>query len=152
MTALLPATSRASLSSRLSSRLSSHQTARRGLRRLPAMAMASAALLATGCAELPRDMSGSPPTTRLVPNAIPPAPISPEEKKKLDALNQQVLREQDAAIARQQQAEAFARSAAYAYPYTNWNLYYGGWGGGRWGGGVSYGSPGWGWGGYPYWW
>ena len=51
---------------------------------------------------------------------------------------------------RQQQAEAYAR-AAYAYPNTSWNLFYGGWGGGHWGGGVSVGMPGY-WGGYPYWW
>lgn len=108
-------------------------------------------LLAAGCAQLPRDANGSPPTARLAPNAVPPAPLTAEDKQKLDALNQQVLRDQAAAIALDQQAAA-AR-AAYAYPNTSWNLYYGGWGGGRWGGGVSVGMPGWGWGGYPYgWW
>jgi hypothetical protein len=120
-------------------------------RRIAAIAIAGGALLlAGGCAEIPRDMNGSPPTARLVPNAMPPAPLTPEERQKLDSLNQQILHEQEGAIARQQQAEAMA---AYAYPNTSWNLYYGGWGGGRWGGGVSVGMPGyWGWGGYPYWW
>ncbi len=116
--------------------------------------LAGAALLAAGCAELPRDANGSPPTARLAPNAIPPAPLTPEERQKLDALDQQILREQEAAIARRQQAEAMAAAAAYAYPNTSWNLYYGGWGGGHWGGGVGFSSPGWGWGWgrYPYGW
>ncbi|WP_420992580.1 hypothetical protein ACKI2N_007265 [Cupriavidus sp. 30B13] len=123
-------------------------------RRLPRAcgALLLGAALLGGCAGLPRDINGSPPTARLMPNSIPPAPITPEESQKLGALNRDILREQDAAIARQQQAEAYAR-AYYAYPSPSWNLYYGGWGGGRWGGGVGFSSgyPGWGWGGYPYW-
>ncbi len=59
-----------------------------------------------------------------MPNGVPPAPITPEESQSLTQLNQQILRDQEAAIARQQQAEAWA----YAYPNTNWSLYYGGWG------------------------
>jgi hypothetical protein len=115
------------------------------------LVLAGAALSLGGCAEFPRDMNGSPPTARLVPNAVPPAPLSAEERQRLAALNQQVLREQDAAIAREQQAAAWAR--AYSYPQPSYSLYYGGWGRSRWGGGVSVGSPGyWGWGGYPYWW
>ncbi|WP_354680965.1 hypothetical protein [Cupriavidus alkaliphilus] len=120
-------------------------------RGVAACAALGALLLAAGCAQIPRDANGSPPTARLAPNAVPPAPLSAEDQQKLDALNQQVLRDQAAAIALDQQAAA-AR-AAYAYPNTSWNLYYGGWGGGRGGGGVSVGMPGWGWGGYPYgWW
>ncbi|SOY44103.1 conserved hypothetical protein [Cupriavidus taiwanensis] len=120
-------------------------------RRAAACAALGVILLGAGCAQIPRDANGSPPTARLAPNAIPPAPLSADEKQKLDALNQQVLRDQAAAIALDQQAAA-AR-AAYGYPNTSWNLYYGGWGGGHWGGGVSVGMPGWGWGGYPYgWW
>ncbi|UDM49387.1 hypothetical protein [Cupriavidus sp. MP-37] len=125
--------------------------ARHPRRGAAACALLGALLLAAGCAQIPRDTNGSPPTARLAPNAVPPAPLSAEDKQKLDALNQQVLRDQAAAIALDQQAAA-AR-AAYAYPNTSWNLYYGGWGGGRWGGGVGVGMPGWGWGGYPYgWW
>ncbi|MCY0858397.1 hypothetical protein [Cupriavidus sp. D39] len=107
-----------------------------------------------GCAQLPRDINGSPPTARLVPNGVPPPPVTAEDIQKIDALNRQVLREQEAAIARQQQAEAMARAATYGYPSPSWNLYYGGWGGGHWGGGVGFSSPGYyrGWGGYPYWW
>ncbi|MGO4279687.1 hypothetical protein SAMN05216321_102355 [Cupriavidus sp. OV038] len=116
-----------------------------------AVAMLAMALLA-GCASpVPRDINGSPATARLMPNGVPPAPITPEESQSLTQLNQQILRDQEAAIARQQQAEAWA----YAYPNTNWSLYYGGWGGGRWGGGVGVSSPGYwggGWGGYPYGW
>lgn len=120
------------------------------LRGIAACAALGALLLAAGCAQLPRDVNGSPPTARLAPDAIPPAPLTPEDRQKLDALNQEVLREQAAAIALDQQAAA---ARAYAYPNTSWNLFYGGWGGGHWGGGVSVGMPGWGWGGYPYgWW
>lgn len=126
-------------------------TTPRVLRSVAAGAALGALLLAAGCAEIPRDANGSPPTARLAPNAIPPAPLTAEDKQKLSALNQQVLRDQAAAIAFDQQAAA-AR-AAYGYPNTSWNLYYGGWGGGHWGGGVGVGMPGWGWGGYPYgWW
>ncbi|WP_416048087.1 hypothetical protein [Cupriavidus basilensis] len=109
-----------------------------------------------GCAQLPRDLNGSPPTARLAPNGVPPPPVTAEDIQKIGELNRQVLREQDAAIARQQQAQAMARAATYyAYPTPSWNLYYGGWGGGHWGGGVGFSSPGyrgWGYGGYPYWW
>ncbi|WP_432259753.1 hypothetical protein [Cupriavidus sp. TMH.W2] len=123
----------------------------RVLRSAAAGAALGALLLAAGCAEIPRDANGWPPTARLAPNAIPPAPLTAEDKQKLSALNQQVLRDQAAAIAFDQQAAA-AR-AAYGYPNTSWNLYYGGWGGGHWGDGVGVGMPGWGWGGYPYgWW
>lgn len=118
---------------------------------MPIAALCLAGAIATGCAQLPRDINGSPPTARLVPNAIPPAPITPEQKQKLDVLNQQILTEQENAIARQQQADAYARAASYAYP-SSMSLYYGGWGGGGWGGGLGFGFPVYrGWGGYPYW-
>lgn len=124
------------------------------------LALLAVPLLAAGCAaNLPRDINGSPPTARLAPDSASRAastPLSAEERKRLDTLNKQVLREQEAAIARDQQAQAWARASTYAYPaypLSSWSLYYGGWGRGRWGGGVSIGSPGyWGWGGYPYWW
>lgn len=118
-----------------------------------------AGLLAGCAADMPRDINGSPFTSRLAPNAVPPPPVTAEQKQQITALNAQILRDQESAIARQQEAWA------YAYPYSNWNMYYGGWGGGwggggRWGYGVSVGSPGYwgggwggGWGGYPYgWW
>ena len=127
------------------------------------LAAALSGLLLAGCAsDLPRDPNGSPYTSRLAPHAVPPPPVTPEQKQQLTALNAQILRDQEATIAQQQQAQAWA-NAYYAYPAANWNLYYGGWGGGwgggsRWGAGVSVGSPGYyggwgGWGGYPYgWW
>lgn len=124
-------------------------------RALSGLVIALAAMIAGCAAPVPRDMYGSPATARLEPGSTPPAPLTDEERQHLTALNQQVLREQEHVIASQQQAEAWAR-AAYAYPSTNWSLYYGGWGGGHWGGGVGISSPGWGWGGYPYgspyWW
>ncbi|TWG88350.1 hypothetical protein L602_001300001070 [Cupriavidus gilardii J11] len=117
-------------------------------------------LLAAACAApLPRDLNGSPPTARLAPNAAPAAPMSDEERKKLDALNRQVLRDQEAAIARDQQARAWSRAYTYSYPYyaypSSFSFFYGsGRHGSRWGSGISYGWPGYwgGWGGYPYWW
>jgi hypothetical protein len=118
-----------------------------------AAAMLGVLMFAAGCAPmLPRDANGSPPTARLVPNAIPPAPITPEESARMSALNQQILREQNAAIANEQQAQAYARAAQYAYPPVSTSLYYGGWGGGHWGGGVGFGVPLGGWGGYPGYW
>ncbi|WP_354686014.1 hypothetical protein, partial [Cupriavidus necator] len=117
------------MSARANPSLPESRTSVAALRGLATGVAIGALLLAAGCAGMPRDVNGAPPTARLAPNAIPPAPLTPEARKKLDALNQQVLREQDAAIAREQQAEAYAR-AAYAYPNTSWNLYYGGWGGG----------------------
>lgn len=111
----------------------------------------AAPLLAVGCAApLPRDLNGSPPMARLSPGTAAPAPLTPEERKNLDALNRRILEDQEAAIARDQQAEAWARAYRYSYPSTSYSLYYGGWGGSGWGGGVSWGSPGWGWGAYPY--
>ncbi len=118
------------------------------------------AVLAGCAAPVPRDVDGSPVTARLAPNAIPPAPLSEAERQRLGALNQQILREQAAVVASEQQAAAWSR-AAYAYPNTSVSLFYGGWGGGHWGGGVGFSSPGYGygyggyggWGGYPYgWW
>ncbi|ODV42285.1 hypothetical protein AWV79_28430 [Cupriavidus sp. UYMMa02A] len=112
--------------------------------------LAGATLLAGGCAApVPRDVNGSPATARLAPDATPATPLSPEQRQQLDALNQQILRDQEAAIHQQQAYEAAYR--AYAYPTTSWNLFYGGWGGGHWGGGVGISSPGY-WGGYPYRW
>jgi len=118
------------------------------LRPASAAAALAVALLAGCAAPVPRDINGSPATARLMPNGVPPAPATAEEKQRITELNKEVLRVQEDAIARQQQAEAWAY---YAYPNTNWNLYYGGWGGGHWGGGVGVSGPRY-WGGYPYWW
>jgi len=115
-----------------------------------AAATAAAAMIAGCAAPVPRDANGVPATVRLEPNSIPPAPLTDEERQKLSELNREVLREQAMSISNQQQAEA-AWARGYGYPTTNWSLFYGGWGGGHWGGGVGVSSPGWGWGGYPYW-
>jgi hypothetical protein len=120
------------------------------LRFLPALpALLAAALLAGGCAApVPRDINGTPSTARMAPEAASSAPLSVERMQQLDALNQQILRDQEAAIHQRQAYEAAYRG--YAYPNTSWSLFYGGWGGGHWGGGVGVSSPGY-WGGYPYW-
>ncbi|CAG9184261.1 hypothetical protein [Cupriavidus pinatubonensis] len=114
-------------------------------------ALLAAALLAGGCAApVPRDVNGTPATARLSPDATTTVPLTVEQLQQLDALNQQILHDQEAAI-RQQQAYEAAYRSAYAYPNVNWNLFYGGWGGGHWGAGFGFSSPGY-WGGYPYWW
>nr|WP_245746738.1 hypothetical protein [Paraburkholderia lycopersici] len=70
--------------------------------------------------------------------------LTPEEKARYDAIDRQVLAEQDNAMAAEAAAQAWSR--AYAPPVTVYGSYYsGGWGRG-WGTGVGYGYPGWGWG------
>ena len=113
-----------------------------------------AAVLASACVAVPRGPGGTPHTARLpadAQSAPAPAPLSAEERKKLDELNAKALRESDQAIQRDAEARAYAATPYYApYPYYgSYSVYYGsGWR--RHGGwGVSYGAPVWG---YPYYW
>ncbi|WP_042337182.1 hypothetical protein [Paraburkholderia ferrariae] len=70
-------------------------------------------------------------------------PLTPEERARYDAIDRQVMADQDRAIAAEAAAEAWSRY--YAPPVTVYGSYYsGGWGHG-WGTGIGYG-PGWGWG------
>ena len=81
---------------------------------------------------LPADQSGVPAT----------APsLTPEQRERYDAIDRQVLAEQDLAMAREAAAQAWAR--AYSPPVTLYGGYFGGWRGPGWGG--------WGWGGGPGW-
>ncbi|WP_426393888.1 hypothetical protein ACN9M1_09615 [Ralstonia sp. R-29] len=110
-------------------------------------------LLASACVAVPRGPGGTPYTARLpadTPSATA-APLSAEDRKKLDELNAKALRESDQAIQRDAEARAYAATPYYApYPYYgSYSVYYGsGWRHhGGWG--VSYGAPVWG---YPYYW
>ncbi|KVE33868.1 hypothetical protein [Burkholderia sp. TSV86] len=67
--------------------------------------------------------------------------LTPEERKRYDEIDKQVMREQNAAIAAQEAARAISY---YTPPVTYYGGYYGGWGRG-WGTGLSYGYPGWWW-------
>ncbi|MDE1183941.1 hypothetical protein [Paraburkholderia sp.] len=76
-------------------------------------------------------------------------PLTPDERKQYDAIDREVLAEQNQAIANDAAAQAWARY--YTPPVTVYGSYYsgGGWGRG-WGTGVGYGwgggyGPGWGW-------
>jgi hypothetical protein len=85
---------------------------------------------------LPPDQTGG------APNA--PAPLTPEERARYDAIDRQVLFEQDQAIAAENAAQAWSRY--YSPPVTVFGGYSsGGWGRG-WGTGIGVGfGPSWGW-------
>ena len=84
---------------------------------------------------LPADQSGLATTA--------PA-LTPDERARYDAIDRQVLVEQEQAMAAEAAAQAWSR--AYAPPVTVFGGYSsGGWGNG-WGTGIGYGYPGWGWG------
>ncbi len=111
-------------------------------------------LLASACVAVPRGPGGTPYTARLPADsqaAPAPAPLSAEERKKLDELNAKALRESDQAIKRDAEARAYAATPYYApYPYYgSYSVYYGSGWRHRGGWGVSYGAPVWG---YPYYW
>jgi hypothetical protein len=107
-----------------------------------------AAVFVAGCTMDPP--GPSPIYSRLPPNqpgaattATAPT-LTPEQRARYDAIDRQVLADQDQAIATEAAAQAWSR--AYAPPVTVYGGYSsGGWGSG-WGTGVGYGYPGWGWG------
>ncbi|CAJ0797747.1 hypothetical protein LMG7141_03426 [Ralstonia condita] len=112
-----------------------------------------AAVLVSACVSVPRGPGGTPYTARLSGDlqSAAPAPLSAEERKKLDELNAKALRESDQAVRRDAEARAVMATPYYApYPYYgSYSMYYGsGWRHhGGWG--FSYGAPVWG---YPYYW
>lgn len=111
-----------------------------------------AALLASACVAVPRGPGGTPYTARLpadAQTAASAAPLSVEDRKKLDELNAKALRESDQAVQREARARAYAATPYYApYPYYgSYSVYYGSGWRHRGGWGVSYGAPVWG---YPY--
>ncbi|PLT18775.1 MULTISPECIES: hypothetical protein [Ralstonia] len=111
------------------------------------------ALLASACVAVPRGPGGTPYTARLPADTQPaePAPLSPEDRQKLDELNAKALRESDQAVQREAQARAYAATPYYApYPYYgSYSVYYGSGWRHRGGWGFRYGAPVWG---YPYYW
>ncbi|CAH2793282.1 MAG: FIG00452943: hypothetical protein [uncultured Paraburkholderia sp.] len=84
---------------------------------------------------LPASQSGVPATTQ---------PLTPEERQRYDAIDQQVMAEQNQAIAADNAAQAWSRY--YSPPVTVSGSYYGRWLGRGWGTGVGVGyGPYWGW-------
>ncbi|ABC37426.1 hypothetical protein [Burkholderia thailandensis] len=109
------------------------------VRAAPLAALVAAASL-SGCA--------APPSTTVLSRLPEQAgttthTLTPDERKRYDEIDRQVLREQNAAIA----AEDAARAWSYYYPppITYYGGYYGGGWGHGWDSGFSYGYPGWRW-------
>ena len=86
---------------------------------------------------LPADQSGMASTAQ---------PLSPAERQRYDAIDQQVMAEQNQAIAADNAAQAWSRYYSPPVPVTVYGSYYGGGWGHGWGSGVGigYGSY-WGW-------
>jgi len=144
----LPLAAERIMSEPTSSFLRSLSLSRAGALALPI----GAALLASACVAVPRGPGGTPYTARLSDDTqAATAPLSAEDRKKLDALNAKALRESDQAIRRDAEARAYAATPYYApYPYYGgYSVYYGSGWRHRGGWGVSYGAPVWG---YPYYW
>ncbi len=84
---------------------------------------------------LPADQSGIAGTAQ---------PLTPEERRRYDAIDQQVMAEQNQAIAAENAAQAWSRY--YTPPVSVYGSYYGGSWGRGWGTGVGVGyAPYWGW-------
>ncbi|CAB3679297.1 hypothetical protein [Paraburkholderia rhynchosiae] len=84
---------------------------------------------------LPADQSGMAGTAQ---------PLTPAERQRYDAIDQQVMAEQNQAIAAENAAQAWSRY--YAPPVSVYGSYYGGGWGHGWGTGVGVGyGPYWGW-------
>lgn len=120
---------------------------RQTMRSAVALSIFAGSALLTGCvmdppgpspiySRLPADQSGLPNGTR---------PLTEQERQRYDAIDKQVMAEQNQAIAADQAAQAWARY--YTPPVTTvYGGYYGGGWGPGWGGSVGYGyAPGWGW-------
>jgi hypothetical protein len=128
-------------------------------RTLSCATVLAAGWVIAGCAVIDRGPDGSPRMARLSDGGIisAPAPLSPQERERLDAENARILREQEAAITAERRAAARAyayRAApyypyypAYVIPYASSVGFYGHWGSrGRYRGGssvgISFGYPG----------
>ena len=114
------------------------------VRHMAALALIAGAGALSGCmmdppgpspiySRLPADQSGIAATAQ---------PLTPEERARYDAIDRQVMAEQDQAMADAAAAQTWSHYSAP--PVSLYGSYYsGGWGHG-WGTGVGYG-PGWGW-------
>jgi hypothetical protein len=84
---------------------------------------------------LPADQSGTATTAQ---------PLTPEERQRYDAIDHQVMAEQNQAIAAENAAQVWSRY--YTPPVSVYGSYYGGGWGHGWGTGVGVGyGPYWGW-------
>ncbi|APR37552.1 hypothetical protein BTO02_09175 [Paraburkholderia sp. SOS3] len=111
------------------------------------LAAGSATMMLAGCMMDPP--GPSPIYSRLPADQLEATaaahPLTPEQRARYDAIDKQVLAEQDQAMAADAAAQAWSRYYAPP-PVTVFGSYSsGGWGHG-WGGGIGYGYPGWGWG------
>lgn len=116
-------------------------------RLLVALSVVAVSALVAGCvldppgpapiySRLPADQSGASNGTQ---------PLTPEERARYNAIDRQVLAEQDQAMAAEAAAQAWSRY--YTPPVNVYGSYYGGGWGHGWGTGVGFGySPGWGYG------
>ncbi|MGF6778803.1 hypothetical protein [Paraburkholderia sp. GAS334] len=116
----------------------------RSVRIFVALSVVAGSAALTGCvmdppgpspiySRLPADQSGVSATAQ---------PLTPEERARYDAIDRQVLAEQNQSMAAEAAAEAWSRY--YTPPVSVYGSYYsGGWGHG-WGSGVGFGT-GWGW-------
>ncbi|HXZ07234.1 MAG TPA: hypothetical protein VEI25_04180 [Paraburkholderia sp.] len=118
----------------------------RALRSIVALSIITGSVALAGCT---LDPPGPAPIYSRLPadqsSASKGAPsLTPEERQRYDAIDQQVLREQDQAMAAESAAQAWYR---YPAPVTVYGGYSnGGWGSG-WGTGIGFGygyAPGWG--------
>jgi hypothetical protein len=116
------------------------------LKPLAALPLIAGAVVLSGCmmdppgpapiySRLPADQSGIATTAQ---------PLTPEERARYDAIDKQVMAEQNQAMAADAAAQAWSRY--YTPPVSVYGSYYGGGWGHGWGTGVGVGyGPGWGW-------
>jgi hypothetical protein len=109
--------------------------------RRTAVALFGVAITIGGCAlepQMPAPISRLPADQSGVPAS--PHPLTPEERARYEAIDRQVLAEQDRAMALD--ATTAALSRAYGPPVTLYGGYFGGWRGPAWS--VGFGNAGWG--------
>jgi hypothetical protein len=116
------------------------------LKPFAALTLIAGAVVLSGCmmdppgpapiySRLPADQSGIATTAQ---------PLTPEERARYDAIDKQVMAEQNQAMAADAAAQAWSRY--YTPPVSVYGSYYGGGWGHGWGTGVGVGyGPGWGW-------
>ncbi|MDR6374158.1 hypothetical protein [Paraburkholderia caledonica] len=85
---------------------------------------------------LPADQSGMASTAQ---------PLTPAERERYNAIDQQVMAEQNQAIAAENAAQAWSRYYSPPVPVSVYGSYYGGGWGHGWGTGVGIGYGPWGW-------
>lgn len=115
----------------------------RGARRFAILAAVTCSVALTGCVMDPP--GPSPIYSRLPASQSGTAqPLTPEERQRYDAIDQQVMAEQNQAIAAENAAQVWSRY--YTPPVNVYGSYYGGGWGHGWGTGVGVGyAPYWGW-------